>query len=171
MQVYRKLQYFVPMPGKHKKDESGKKARLELLKGISGAAVPGQLTALMGGSGAGKVRLSASPVLPLLGLMSMSCAFEVSAEDRVQGMLMRLLLFQPIQRFAQFLDTETLSLVSQALRPSKKLSSLFKCSEAGHAHHQRMMSCTAWYLEHARLCGYKSLPSSLKCLWVDHLLI
>ena len=54
-QVYRKLQYFVPMPGKHKKDENGKKARLELLKGISGAAVPGQLTALMGGSGAGKV--------------------------------------------------------------------------------------------------------------------
>ena len=58
VQVYRKLQYFVPMPGKHKKDESGKKARLELLKGISGAAVPGQLTALMGGSGAGKVCLS-----------------------------------------------------------------------------------------------------------------
>ena len=43
------------MPGKNKKDDSGKKARLELLKGISGAAVPGQLTALMGGSGAGKV--------------------------------------------------------------------------------------------------------------------
>ena len=55
-QVYRNLQYFVPMPGKHKKDESGKKARLELLKTISGSAVPGQLTALMGGSGAGKVR-------------------------------------------------------------------------------------------------------------------
>ncbi len=53
--MYRKLQYFVPMPGKNKKDDSGKKARLELLKGISGAAVPGQLTALMGGSGAGKV--------------------------------------------------------------------------------------------------------------------
>ena len=56
LQVYRNLQYFVPMPGKHKKDESGKKARLELLKTISGSAVPGQLTALMGGSGAGKVR-------------------------------------------------------------------------------------------------------------------
>ena len=55
-QVYRNLQYFVPMPGKHKKDENGKKARLELLKTISGSAVPGQLTALMGGSGAGKVR-------------------------------------------------------------------------------------------------------------------
>ena len=54
--MYRKLQYFVPMPGKNKKDDSGKKARLELLKGISGAAVPGQRTALMGGSGAGKVR-------------------------------------------------------------------------------------------------------------------
>lgn len=58
-QVYRKLQYFVPMPGKAKKDGSGKKARLELLKNISGAAVPGQLTALMGGSGAGKVCLGA----------------------------------------------------------------------------------------------------------------
>ena len=56
LQVYRNLQYFVPLPGKHKKDESGKKARLELLKSISGSAVPGQLTALMGGSGAGKVR-------------------------------------------------------------------------------------------------------------------
>ena len=56
LQVYRNLQYFVPMPGKHKKDESGKKTRLELLKTISGSAVPGQLTALMGGSGAGKVR-------------------------------------------------------------------------------------------------------------------
>ena len=61
LQVYRNLQYFVPMPGKHKKDESGKKARLELLKTISGSAVPGQLTALMGGSGAGKVR---PPLIP-----------------------------------------------------------------------------------------------------------
>ena len=40
-QVYRKLQYFVPMPGKQKKDDSGKKARLELLKGISGPPCPG----------------------------------------------------------------------------------------------------------------------------------
>ena len=55
--MYRNLQYFVSMPGKHKKDESGKRPRLELLKSISGAAVPGQLTALMGGSGAGKVWL------------------------------------------------------------------------------------------------------------------
>lgn len=54
-QVYRSLQYFVPMPGKQKKDGAGKKERLELLKTISGCAVPGQLTALMGGSGAGKV--------------------------------------------------------------------------------------------------------------------
>ena len=30
--------------------------KLELLKGITGYAEPGQLTALMGGSGAGKVR-------------------------------------------------------------------------------------------------------------------
>ena len=57
LQVYRNLQYFVPMPGKHKKDNSGKQPRLELLKSISGATVPGQLTALMGGSGAGKVFL------------------------------------------------------------------------------------------------------------------
>ncbi len=63
-QVYRNLQYFVPLPGKHKKDESGKKARLELLKTISGSAVPGQLTALMGGPGAGKVR--PSPVATLI---------------------------------------------------------------------------------------------------------
>ena len=55
--MYRNLQYFVPVPGKNKKDESGKLLRLELLKSISGAAVPGQLTALMGGSGAGKVTL------------------------------------------------------------------------------------------------------------------
>ena len=60
-QVYRNLQYFVPMPGKNKKDKSGKQLRLELLKSISGAAVPGQLTALMGGSGAGKVTLLSAP--------------------------------------------------------------------------------------------------------------
>lgn len=51
------MQYFVPMPGKHHKDENGRKNHLELLKSISGSAVPGQLTALMGGSGAGKVWL------------------------------------------------------------------------------------------------------------------
>ena len=61
--MYRNLQYFVPMPGKHKKDESGKRSRLELLKSISGAAVPGQLTALMGGSGAGKVVLLSAPCM------------------------------------------------------------------------------------------------------------
>ena len=60
MQVYRRIQYFVPMPGKKQVGEDGKRARLELLKGISGCAVPGQLTALMGGSGAGKVILSAA---------------------------------------------------------------------------------------------------------------
>ena len=57
LQVYNHLQYFVPMPGKKKKDGSGKRQRLELLKDISGATVPGQLTALIGGSGAGKVSL------------------------------------------------------------------------------------------------------------------
>lgn len=53
-QVYRNLQYFVAAPGK---GEDGKRAKLELLKPMSGAAVPGQLTALMGGSGAGKVNI------------------------------------------------------------------------------------------------------------------
>lgn len=55
VQVYRELQYFVAMPGKKVVGEDGKRARLELLKPMTGAAVPGQLTALMGGSGAGKV--------------------------------------------------------------------------------------------------------------------
>ena len=53
-QVYRRLQYFVTLPGKKQVGEDGKRQRLELLKGITGVAVPGQLTALMGGSGAGK---------------------------------------------------------------------------------------------------------------------
>ncbi|BDA47962.1 ABC transporter G family member 36 [Coccomyxa sp. Obi] len=55
--VYRDLQYFVAMPGKKQVGEDGKRKRLELLKPMSGAAVPGQLTALMGGSGAGKTTL------------------------------------------------------------------------------------------------------------------
>ncbi|CAL8463057.1 g2591 [Coccomyxa elongata] len=55
--VYRDLQYFVPLPGKKQVGEDGKRKRLELLKPMSGAAVPGQLTALMGGSGAGKTTL------------------------------------------------------------------------------------------------------------------
>lgn len=55
VQVYRNLQYFVAMPGKKVVGEDGKRQRLELLKPLSGSAVPGQLTALMGGSGAGKV--------------------------------------------------------------------------------------------------------------------
>ena len=54
-QVYRELQYFVAMPGKKVVGEDGKRQRLQLLKPLSGSAVPGQLTALMGGSGAGKV--------------------------------------------------------------------------------------------------------------------
>ena len=63
--MYSHLQYFVPMPGKKKKDGSGKRQRLELLKDISGATVPGQLTALIGGSGAGKVSLlMAADILP-----------------------------------------------------------------------------------------------------------
>ncbi len=74
-QVYRKLQYFVPMPGKNKKDESGKKARLELLKGISGAAVPGQLTALMGGSGAGKVTQYITCAVSSPNVASLDCRF------------------------------------------------------------------------------------------------
>ena len=76
LQVYRHLQYFVPMPGKHKKDESGKKARLELLKTISGSAVPGQLTALMGGSGAGKVGRPLVPI-PISAAKHMASCFTV----------------------------------------------------------------------------------------------
>ena len=63
--MYHHLQYFVPMPGKKKKDGSGKKQRLELLKDISGVTVPGQLTALVGGSGAGKVILFTAPEVRL----------------------------------------------------------------------------------------------------------
>ena len=64
-QVYRDLQYFVPLPGKKQVGEDGKWKRLELLKPMSGAAVPGQLTALMGGSGAGKVLSALFPVIAL----------------------------------------------------------------------------------------------------------
>ena len=47
------LRYFVDAPSKAKSDNQSKEqpAKLELLKGISGYACPGVLTALMGGSG------------------------------------------------------------------------------------------------------------------------
>ena len=47
------LRYFVDAPSKAKSDNQSKEqpAKLELLKGISGYAYPGVLTALMGGSG------------------------------------------------------------------------------------------------------------------------
>uniref|UniRef100_A0A7S3UDR3 ABC transporter domain-containing protein n=1 Tax=Picocystis salinarum TaxID=88271 RepID=A0A7S3UDR3_9CHLO len=47
---FEKIRYLVPMPGNPKEN-------LELLKGVSGYAVPGTLTALMGSSGAGKTTL------------------------------------------------------------------------------------------------------------------
>ncbi|GAX73712.1 hypothetical protein CEUSTIGMA_g1165.t1 [Chlamydomonas eustigma] len=53
--VWRDLRYFVPNPSFGK--DSGAPSELELLKGITGFAEPGQLTALMGGSGAGKTTL------------------------------------------------------------------------------------------------------------------
>lgn len=49
------FRYFVPNPSY--KSGSDMPERLELLKGITGYAEPGQLTALMGGSGAGKTTL------------------------------------------------------------------------------------------------------------------
>lgn len=49
--VWQHLQYFVPNPAADGKKETP--AELELLKGITGWAKPGELTALMGGSGAG----------------------------------------------------------------------------------------------------------------------
>jgi ABC-type multidrug transport system ATPase subunit len=57
--VWRDIHYFVPMPaaaeGKNGgKSQSAAKAELELLKGVTGYARPSSLTALMGGSGAGK---------------------------------------------------------------------------------------------------------------------
>lgn len=54
--VWRDMRYFVPNPSyKNGKDDIPEK--LELLKGITGFAEPGTLTALMGGSGAGKTTL------------------------------------------------------------------------------------------------------------------
>lgn len=47
---FKNIRYLVPMPGNPKES-------LELLKGVSGYAVPGTLTALMGSSGAGKTTL------------------------------------------------------------------------------------------------------------------
>ncbi|KUF85436.1 hypothetical protein AM588_10000899 [Phytophthora nicotianae] len=48
--AFQDLHYFVPKPGNPKES-------LELLKGVSGFAEPGSLTALMGSSGAGKTTL------------------------------------------------------------------------------------------------------------------
>eukprot|EP00884_Botryococcus_braunii_P019076 jgi/Botrbrau1/5852/Bobra.0366s0033.1 len=57
--IFRELRYFVPMPKAAKKSLPGnrRRDRLELLKGISAFVAPGVLTALMGGSGAGKTTL------------------------------------------------------------------------------------------------------------------
>ncbi|KAL3657710.1 hypothetical protein V7S43_017286 [Phytophthora oleae] len=48
--AFRDLHYFVPKP-------SNSKESIDLLKGISGYALPGRMTALMGASGAGKTTL------------------------------------------------------------------------------------------------------------------
>lgn len=56
--VWQDLKYFVPNPSwKKGLGPDGPPERLELLKGITGFAEPGSLTALMGGSGAGKTTL------------------------------------------------------------------------------------------------------------------
>ncbi|DBB03271.1 TPA: hypothetical protein ACH3X3_010666 [Trebouxia sp. C0006] len=57
--IFRDLKYFVDAPSKAKSDNQSKEnpAKLELLKGITGFSCPGVLTALMGGSGAGKTTL------------------------------------------------------------------------------------------------------------------
>ncbi|KXZ56523.1 hypothetical protein GPECTOR_1g47 [Gonium pectorale] len=69
--VFQDLRYFVPNPAKAQSKDKGKGKgaggvggvdpaipdRLELLKGITGFAAPGSMTALMGGSGAGKTTL------------------------------------------------------------------------------------------------------------------
>jgi ABC-type multidrug transport system ATPase subunit/ABC-type multidrug transport system permease subunit len=49
--AFEDLWYSVPMPGSHDHEE------IDLLKGISGFALPGTMTALMGSSGAGKTTL------------------------------------------------------------------------------------------------------------------
>ncbi|GAX75668.1 hypothetical protein CEUSTIGMA_g3111.t1 [Chlamydomonas eustigma] len=56
--VWKNLQYFVPNPSFGLKGSPADTPKeLELLKGITGFAEPGKLTALMGGSGAGKTTL------------------------------------------------------------------------------------------------------------------
>lgn len=51
--VWRDLRYFVPNPSRQ--HDSAAVEELELLKGITGWALPGKMTALMGGSGAGEL--------------------------------------------------------------------------------------------------------------------
>ena len=66
LQVFEDLHYYVDAPGGKKKGDKKAKpgkgqvdiaGKLELLKGLTGYAKPGVLTALMGGSGAGKTTL------------------------------------------------------------------------------------------------------------------
>ena len=51
--IVQDMRYFVDAPSKAKSanQSKGNPAKLELLKGITGYAAPGVLTALMGGSG------------------------------------------------------------------------------------------------------------------------
>jgi ABC-type multidrug transport system ATPase subunit len=51
--LWKDIHYFVPFP-KGKDAPADTPKELELLKGITGYSRPGTLTALMGGSGAGK---------------------------------------------------------------------------------------------------------------------